>query len=139
MSRQAELIRDSLDLIQVSPHAVVMLFYGRLFELDPSLRGLFKTDMRVQSSKLVDTLKAVAESAGDLDTMKPTLRSMGRRHATYGVLPSHYDTVCTALLWALGQALQHDFDSEMRAAWTTVLRAVSCEMLAGVGQSPASS
>jgi hemoglobin-like flavoprotein len=88
---------------------------------------------------LVDTLKAVAESAGDLDTMKPTLRSMGRRHATYGVLPSHYDTVCTALLWALGQALQHDFDSEMRAAWTTVLRAVSCEMLAGVGQSPASS
>jgi hemoglobin-like flavoprotein len=130
-SAQAELIRESLELIQVSPHAVVMLFYGRLFELDPSLRGLFKIDMRVQSAKLVDTLKAVAESAGDLDAMKPSLRAMGRRHATYGVLPAHYDMVCAALLWALGQALQHDFDAEMRGAWSAVLKAMSREMIAG--------
>lgn len=131
MTRQTMLIRDSFEQVKLAPQAIVMLFYGRLFDLDPSLRQLFKVDMKLQSKKLADTLGAVVDTAGKLDALIPTLRQLGRAHATYGVLPEHYDTVRQALLWALGQALQEDFDTETRAAWDGVLRFCSREMIAG--------
>ena len=136
MNRQADLIRESFDILREMAHPVVLLFYGRLFELQPSLRNLFKADIQAQAQKLVDTLAVVAEAAGDLQALSPVLRQMGRRHASYGVLPEHYDLVATALLWALGQALQENFDRETRAAWTSMLQAVSREMLAGAAQGP---
>lgn len=131
MTRQVMLIRDSFQLVKQAPQAIVMLFYGRLFDLDPSLRPLFKIDMKVQSKKLADTLGAVVDAAEQLDALTPTLRQLGRTHATYGVLPEHYETVRQSLLWALGQALQEDFDTETRAAWDGVLRFCSREMIAG--------
>jgi hemoglobin-like flavoprotein len=136
VNRQADLIRESFDILREMAHPVVLLFYGRLFELQPSLRNLFKADIQAQAQKLVDTLAVVAEAAGDLQALSPVLRQMGRRHASYGVLPEHYDLVATALLWALGQALQENFDRETRAAWTSMLQAVSREMLAGASQGP---
>src|SRR5215467_6757211 len=48
---QDQLIRDSFEIVHEMPEAVAMLFYGRLFNLDPSLRGLFKVDMHTQSKK----------------------------------------------------------------------------------------
>ena len=131
MTRQTVLIRDSFALVKEAPQAIVMLFYGRLFDMDPSLRALFKIDMKLQSKKLADTLAAVVDAAEQLDALVPTLRQLGRTHATYGVLPEHYETVRQALLWALGQALQEDFDNETRAAWDGVLRFCSREMIAG--------
>ena len=136
MNSQAELIRDSLTLLGEMSHAVVMLFYGRLFETDPSLRNLFKIDMREQSRKLVETLAIVAESADRIEELRPLLRTMGRKHATYGVLPEHYPKVRSALLWAFGQALQRNFNAETRAAWNAVLEAVSREMIAGAAEEP---
>ena len=35
-------------------------FYGRLFELDPSVRALFKNDMKDQGRKLMAMLKVAA-------------------------------------------------------------------------------
>jgi hemoglobin-like flavoprotein len=131
MNRQVTLIRDSFEIIKLTPQPIVMLFYGRLFDLDPSLRGLFKIDMKLQSKKLADTLAVVVENAERLDHLIPTLRQLGRLHATYGVLPEHYETVRIALLWALGQALQEDFDPETRVAWDAVLRYCNREMIAG--------
>src|SRR5437879_4296348 len=114
------------------PEAIAMLFYGRLFSLDPALRPLFKTDMRTQSKKLMDTLAAVVDSLDHLDRMRPLLRELGRKHAVeYGVRPEYYQTVLEALLWALGQALQPHFYPETKEAWKTVLEDIAGEMLAG--------
>jgi hypothetical protein len=43
---------------QVMPIAetVAELFYGRLFELDPTLRSMFRGDMREQGRKLMQML-----------------------------------------------------------------------------------
>lgn len=82
VTRQAVLIRDSFALVKEAPQAIVMLFYGRLFDMDPSLRALFKIDMKLQSKKLADTLAAVVDAAEQLDALVPTLRQLGRTHAT---------------------------------------------------------
>ena len=130
MRSQAVLIRESFDLVAEAPNAIVKLFYGRLFELDPTLRPMFKTDITEQVSKLVATLQIVVDHVEQPQALLPALHELGRKHATYGTLPAHYDTVRQALLWALGQALQPDFDKETRAAWDGVLTWISREMIA---------
>lgn len=134
MQRDAQLVRDSFEIVREMATPTAMLFYGRLFDLDPSLRALFHVDFKVQSRKLMDTLALVAESSDRLEELRPALRELGRRHIDYGVKPEHYQTVSTALLWALSQALQPDFDGEMRGAWIRLLDHVCTEMMAGAGQ-----
>ena len=131
MRTHAELVREGYEVVRQSPTAVALLFYGRLFNLEPSLRNLFKTDLRVQAKKLMDSLDLVIQSLDRMDEVRPLLRSMGRTHVTYGVLPEHYKMVTDALLWALGQALQPDFDAEGRGGWAAILQDVCREMLAG--------
>jgi len=48
-----------------------------------------------------------------------------------GVRPEHYETVRTAMLWALGQALQPHFHAATKQAWHDVLQEITREMLAG--------
>lgn len=129
--QQRWLVRDSFELLHGMMLPVTQLFYGRLFDLDPSLRALFKTDLKTQSRKLGDTLATAASSLSDFERIKPQLRELGTKHAGYGVLPAHYDTVTAALLWALGQALQQDFTPDVREAWRAMLNAVNAEMISG--------
>jgi hemoglobin-like flavoprotein len=132
---QDQLVRKSFEVVHGMPEAVAMLFYGRLFNLDPSLRPLFKTDMRAQSKKLMDTLAAVVDSLDHLDRVRPFIRELGRKHAAqYGVRPEYYQTVIEALLWALAQALQPHFYPETRQAWKAVLEDITREMRAGAEQ-----
>jgi len=94
------------------------LFYDRLFELDPSLRRMFKEDMRAQKRALVGMLAVVVNGLGKLDTIVPAVQQLGSRHATYGVQDSHYATVGSALLWTLEQGLGDRFQPQTREAWT---------------------
>jgi hemoglobin-like flavoprotein len=130
---QDQLIRDSFEVVHEMPEAIAMLFYGRLFNLDPSLRGMFRVDMHTQSKKLMDTLAAVVDSLEHFDRMRPALRELGRKHAVeYGVKPEHYRLVTDALLWAFAQAMQPHFYPETKAAWKAVLEDIAKEMLSGV-------
>ena len=113
-----------------------LLFYGRLFELDPSLRPMFHGDIARQGRKLMDMIGSVVQSIDQPETLIPVLHAMGQRHAAYGVIPRHYETVESALLWALGEALAPDFDSELKSAWRTVIGMVGAGMKNGAAQLP---
>lgn len=99
-------------------------FYDRLFEIDPSLRVLFKGDMRTQGRKLMQTLLIVVNGLENLDTLIPEIRKLGQRHITYGVKRAHYDTVGTALLWTLEYRLRDHFTPETRIAWAAAYQLV---------------
>lgn len=133
-TRQKQIVTDTFPLIKEIAIPVSLLFYGRLFDLDPSLRRLFKIDMKEQSQKLVAMLDSIVSSIDDWDKIIPVLRELGHRHVTYGVKLEHYDTLCTALVWAFGQALQPGFDDEVRAAWTAVIQAVNEQMKIGAAR-----
>jgi hemoglobin-like flavoprotein len=136
--REKQIVSESFPLIREIAIPVSLLFYGRLFDLDPSLRPLFKIDMTEQSKKLVAMLDAIVESIDDWERIVPVLRELGQRHVAYGVKEQYYDTLCSALVWAFGQALQPGFDAEVRAAWTAVIRAVNEQMKIGAAAMPSS-
>jgi|SRR6516165_7070990 hemoglobin-like flavoprotein len=129
--REKQIVSESFPLIREMAIPVSLLFYGRLFDLDPSLRQLFKIDMKVQSKKLVAMLDAIVESIDDWERIVPVLRQLGQHHVAYGVKEQDYNTLCSALVWAFGQALQPGFDNEVRAAWTAVIRDVNQQMKIG--------
>ena len=129
--RQKQTITETFPLIREIAIPVSLLFYGRLFDLDPSLRRLFNIDMKEQSKKLISMLEAIVASIDDWENIVPVLRELGQRHVTYGVKSEHYDTLRAALVWAFGQALQPGFDEEVRAAWTAVIQAVNEQMKIG--------
>ncbi|HEX6880485.1 MAG TPA: globin domain-containing protein [Terriglobales bacterium] len=130
-SRQKQIVKESFPLIREVAIPVSLLFYGRLFDLDPSLRKLFHIDMKEQSQKLVAMLDAIVSGIEDWDRIVPVLRELGQRHVNYGVKGAHYDTLCSALVWAFGQGLQPGFDDETRAAWTAVIQSVNEQMKIG--------
>ena len=116
-SEEVELVRASFEEAMVDPEATTGLFYGRLFELDPSVRPLFKGDMREQGRKLTKTLRLMVSGLEEPERVVPALKALGRRHVDYGVEERHYETVGGALLWALRRRLGEGFSPEAEDAW----------------------
>src|SRR5437763_1001947 len=83
---------------QIAPYsdAFAVRFYAFLFDLDPSLRGLFKGDMVQQGRKLTQILAIVVNGLDRLEDLTGAVESLGRRHVGYGVTDAHYTTVATA-------------------------------------------
>lgn len=97
------------------------LFYDRLFEIDPSVRKLFRsTDMVKQRQMLMHVVGMAVAGLDKLDSLMSTVEDLGRRHAGYGVQDAHYDSVGAALLWTLEKGLGDAWNSEVAAAWTEV-------------------
>jgi hemoglobin-like flavoprotein len=113
-------VRASFAAIRPIADTAAWLFYGRLFELDASLRPMFKRDMDEQGRLLMQVIGVAIASLDRIETLMPTLREMGRKHAGYGVQARHYDTVGAALLWTLERGLGEAFTPPMRESWTTV-------------------
>jgi hemoglobin-like flavoprotein len=135
-AKQRRLVRESFESAKEYETSILTLFYGRLFEIAPETRTLFKIDIREQAKKLMDTLGIVVDTIDRFEEMLPYLAELGRKHAAFGVLPYQYDRLRVALLWALGQALGLEFDSETRAAWDSLLAAISASMLAAIPSPP---
>jgi hemoglobin-like flavoprotein len=113
-------------LVPLEEH-VAELFYRLLFELDPSLRRLFRGDMVEQGRKLTALLDMVVSQLDRLGEIVPIVEQLGRRHARYGVENAHYDTVGIALLGTLRGGLGDAWTRETEEAWT-----VAYTTLAGV-------
>ena len=111
--------------------AAADLFYGRLFELDPSLKPLFKGDIKEQGAKLMAMIATAVAGLDRLDSIVPAVQALGKRHAGYGVEAAHYDTVGSALLWTLEQGLGSAFTPDVKGAWTSLagIRAISPAIL----------
>lgn len=130
---QKQLVQGTFGQVAPIADTAAKLFYDRLFDLDPSLRALFKSDMDEQGRKLMQMIGAAVNGLDDMEALLPTVHDLGRRHANYGVLESHYETVGEALLWTLGQGLGEKFTPEVEEAWAetyTVLATVMKEAAA---------
>lgn len=128
---QIYLIRKTFASLARHEHVAALVFYRRLFELDPRLRPLFKGDIEAQSRKLLDMLSALLSMLEQPLGLEAELRAMGARHAGYGVREAHYETVGRALLDMLEETLAGEFTPATRAAWTALYQAVEVNMLAG--------
>ncbi|CAJ95742.1 Hemoglobin-like protein (Hmp) [Cupriavidus necator] len=117
--QEITLVQSSWQKVVPIKEKAAELFYGKLFEMDPSLRPLFKGDTVEQGRKLMAMINAVVTKLDQLDDIVPAVQELGRRHVAYGVKDEDYDTVAGALLWTLGAGLGDAFTDEVKGAWTS--------------------
>lgn len=125
---QITFVKDSWSKVVPIAPAAAELFYGRLFELDPSLKPMFKGNMVEQGEKLMKMIGVAVDNLDRLDEIVPAVQDLGVRHLDYGVRNSHYDTVGAALLWTLEQGLGDAFTPGVKQAWTDVYMLLASTM-----------
>lgn len=126
--RDIALVQSSWKQVQPIAAQAAAMFYGRLFLLDPSVRPLFRGDLREQGTKLMSMISVAVNALARIETLVPAVQALGRRHAGYGVEDRHYDTVETALLWTLAQGLGEAFSAETEQAWRSAYRVLASTM-----------
>jgi hemoglobin-like flavoprotein len=131
---QVHLIRKSFAELSRHDHVAALVFYRRLFEIDPGLRPLFKNDIEEQSRKLLEMLAVLIAMLERPLGLELELKAMGLRHVEYGVKEEHYATVGGALLDILAEVLGAKFTPEVREAWTLLYGAVESLMKEGAAQ-----
>ena len=127
-------VQRTFDLITPIADNAASLFYSKLFELDPSLKSMFKSDMSEQRKKLMQILGVAVSSLNNLEAIVPAVQDLGRRHVKYGVQPLHYNTVAEAILWMLEQTLGAVFTPAVKQSWTEVYTILADTMIAAANE-----
>lgn len=117
---QKEIVRSTFAQVVDDSGSFAALFYKRLFEVDPTLRPMFKGNMYEQGKKLMQILSVAVSSLNNLDTLAPAVHALGARHVKYGVTKEHYAIVGGALVWTLEHFLKAEFTPEVQDAWVAV-------------------
>ena len=131
---QKVLVQQTFTQVLPISEQAAALFYDRLFQLDPSLRALFKSDIKEQGKKLMQMIGYCVGKLNALDEIVPAVQDLGRKHAGYGVKNDAYQTVGAALLWTLERGLGPAFTPEVKAAWAEVYGVLASTMQAGAAQ-----
>lgn len=143
VTRSWELVADKTEKVGVD-------FFLRLFEEHPQATDLFRFGgdilaliqrdangrlvstknvpraLRVHAKKVLDTVGVCVGGMSHLPDLVPTLRSLGKFHASIGVQPFHYDAIYRHLLDAIEAEVGKDnFDQETRESWEIVYRSLT--------------
>ena len=126
---QISLVKESFAKVAPISEKAAALFYGRLFEIAPEVRPLFRGDMTEQGHKLMATLSVVVNALSNLEAVLPAASTLAKRHVAYGVTADHYVPVGAALLWTLEQGLGADWTPQVAAAWAAAYSTLSNYMI----------
>lgn len=132
--QQKELVKKTWVMVVPIADTAAELFYGRLFELEPAYKPMFKNDMTEQGKKLMKTINIAVEALDDLEPLIPTLKQMGADHAGFGVKDGDYNVVGASLLWTLEKGLGDAFTDEVKNAWGAVYEVLASVMKQGAAE-----
>lgn len=123
------LVKSSFEKVKPIAGDAAALFYGRLFEIAPDVKPLFKGEITEQGRKLMATLAVVVNGLDNLPSILPAASALARKHVGYGVTPAHYAPVGAALLWTLERGLGGAWTPQLAAAWTAAYTTLSGFMI----------
>jgi nitric oxide dioxygenase len=128
------LVEESLETAVLEMERAIVLFYGRLFALDPSLCALFPDDLNEHGRLFLEMLRRVVSNLYAPETVIPMVKEIGRVHVRHGVQPRHYQLFGEAFLWMLGELHGAAFTEELAQSWWEVYYLVAGLMKEGEGR-----
>jgi nitric oxide dioxygenase len=136
-TQQIELVQASFKKVRPIADQAAETFYQRLFEIAPTYKAMFKNDLKKQGTMLMSTLGLAVDSLNNLEAILPAVRSLGQRHAGYGVTAEHYQPVAEAFLWTLDHYLGKEFTPELKEAWVKAYMTLAGVMIESANALPA--
>lgn len=130
--REINLMRTSFESIITDIGATITVFYKHLFEIDPSLRAMFKDDVESQGGKLMAMLVTIITSYDRLDSVQTEMEELGELHVDFSVRPEQFEPVGEALIRTFEERLGGKFTPEVRAIWGRVYDRISEMAIAGI-------
>src|SRR5262245_56189767 len=124
-SQQIALVKETFQEVVPMTDVAADLFYARLFQLDPTLKAMFRGNRKDKGRKLMKMLAVAVAARDNVAKILPAVEDLGRRHVQYGVKKEHYETVGAALLWTLEEGLGDQFTPRVKEAWTAVYTLVA--------------
>src|ERR1700722_11492631 len=126
---QVKLVQQSFAQVAPISETAATIFYDRLFEVAPSVKSMFPTDMTEQRKKLMAMLAVVVNGLGHLESVLPAASALASRHVSYGAKAEHYPVVGAALLWTLEKGLGDGWTPDVAEAWTAAYGTLSGYMI----------
>jgi hemoglobin-like flavoprotein len=128
---QVTIVQETYLTFAANAQRVGKIFYDRLFEIDPTLRPMFKGDIDAQAIKLMQMVGTAVNALRKPKLLTDAVTALGRRHVGYGVKPEHYTMVGEALLFAIKNQLKDGFTPDVEDAWRSVYGELSMLAISG--------
>jgi len=122
-ARQRALVRRTFGSLARCQAEAEILYFDKLFELDPSLRPLFPKSLAARQRKMMHALARAVHSPDDPDALRQFLASTGVHPPDpKGCVPL---ALCEqALLWTIARCLGAAYTPDVGAAWEMFFRQV---------------
>ena len=127
-AEQVKLLRETFKSIEPMAQETGEMLYTKLFEIDPSLKPLFKGDLKTQAKMIMTAIGLAVAGLDQPDNLGQQVKALGTRHVNYGVQPRDVNTFGAALIWALEQTLGPAFTPEVKEAWVAAYGVLSVAM-----------
>lgn len=127
-NNEIEAVRKSFKTIQADEDSFAGICYDKLFDLDPSLQTLFRSDMSMQKKSLMVMLEKMVINLDNLEDFSPTVELLAKRHRHYQVPEAGFDLLLQALLHALRVTLGETYTGQVRLGWTKMYQVISGKM-----------
>jgi hemoglobin-like flavoprotein len=134
--QQVLLVRNSLAAASPQRNRLAGTFFAQLFARDPSLRFLFKGDLRALGAELYQGLAAITGSIDRLHPIVPALEWLAVRVSSRGVGERHFALITAALVATLEAGLGEAFTAEHREAWNAASHRVIDVMMPAIAAEP---
>ncbi|XP_001640562.2 neuroglobin [Nematostella vectensis] len=142
--RQIKLVQDTWRLLIPSQKKTAMIFYLKLFTLDPIFKEVFsfhtenegqlEQDERFlfQSRKFMEMINSAVDRLNDISLLVMILKSLGEVHWTkFKIKPEYYEPVGKALIYSISKGLGSLFNDEIGEAWQAMYDLMSGAMISG--------
>jgi len=123
-------LRSSYAQIRSHERKLAEVFYAKLFAAAPHLRTMFHDDLTSQAAKLIAALDTVVQNFEHPAGNTAFLTALGRRHASYGARPEHYDLVVDLLVDSMRDVGCAKLCETDLREWKRALRLVAAQMIA---------
>jgi hemoglobin-like flavoprotein len=133
---QVQSVKASFQALTPQRNRLAGIFFAQLFVREPSLRPVFRGDLRAHGAELFEGLAAIVDSLDRLYPIVPALEWLGVQSARRGVGERHYEAVLEAMLAAFRDGLGDGFTAELEAAWREAAASVSAIMVRAIESEP---
>ncbi len=116
-AKQIELVQETWKTITPVSSQMGESFYNRLFQNNPELKPMFKSDPKDQAMKLMFMISYLVHRLGSFDDLKDEIVKLASRHTGYGTKTEHYAAVGNSLLATLKESLGKSWTHETESAW----------------------
>ena len=125
----AQRLRNSFQALVPVANEFAEKFYVRLFEIEPTLRAMFPTDMTAQRGKLLAMLAWIITNLENSAELKGGLTELGNRHKSYNARPEHYPIVAGVMIGTMAEMAGDVWDEQIESDWRTALERMAAIML----------